>query len=188
MHCNPILNRCTVRAPRRHGGVVLVITLILLVVIAISSAVALRTALVEDLATNSLRTQTAGLQAAEMALRYCEDQAMVPAPAIAIVDLPAVDANNPTAWTDMSNWEGAGARAMEVPSSTLTSSAAPVSYNRAPQCLVELMELQRMKGAPLERAFLVTARGFSPDYRRDSDGNAISGSEVWLQSSIRQRD
>src|SRR5262245_57025383 len=112
MHPSIALNarrRCLRRDSR---GVVLVISLIILAVIAISSAVAIRTAMLGDLATNGMRIQTAALQAAETALRYCEDQALVPAPVIDIFELPAVDANNPTAWMDKKSWEGSASRAV----------------------------------------------------------------------------
>lgn len=38
--------------------------------------------------------------------------------------------------------------------------------------------------SPAPEAYIITARGFSPDYDTSANGTPISGAEVWLQSSI----
>lgn len=48
--------------------------------------------------------------------------------------------------------------------------------------MVERLRLNSEEGARRE-AFLVTAVGFSPDYRKES-GKPDSGGEVWLQSTV----
>jgi Tfp pilus assembly protein PilX len=178
-------------AARARGsrGVVLVVTLILLVVIGISSTVAIRSAMVGDQVTNNMRTQNLALQAAELALRYCEDQVLGVTGAVSVKAAGNTGGDNPTDWATLSRWDGTTPQAVSVPTSLLTATASTsttsISYTRAPQCMVEELRFPQQRGAIPERAFLVTARGFSPDYRRDAGGNAAAGSEVWLQSTVR---
>jgi hypothetical protein len=47
-----------------------------------------------------------------------------------------------------------------------------------PQCMVE------KSTAPTGYVYTVTARGFSDDYRDDVNAATISGSVVWLQSTV----
>lgn len=56
------------------------------------------------------------------------------------------------------------------------------SLEVVPRCMVERLRLNSEEGARRE-AFLVTAVGFSPDYRKES-GKPDSGGEVWLQSTV----
>ena len=184
---------------RRQRGVVLLIALVLMIAIGISSALAMRTALFGDLVSHNMRTQNLAFQAAEIALRFCEDQVINNpfAAGFNIIDLgnpnPAV--NNE--WQLDANW--AAASSNEVPDAWLGNT---VDYETRPICMVRRMSYDEVVGAaalpadaprPEDRGvspdflffFRVTARGFSPDYEEDNNGNAISGSEVWLQSMLR---
>lgn len=181
----------TGRVPQQ--GVVLVIALILLAVIGLSSAAALRGSLFGDKVSNNLRTGTVAMQAAEQALKVCEDsvrnQVWAEAvPALAPpVPIQAI-AQDPSRWNVRANWAlNPPGLAIQLPAAAMTSPNSTVAYRRLPQCMVEEMELRRVPGAsPRARTFLVTARGFSPDYQVDANGVATSGSEVWLQSQIRR--
>jgi hypothetical protein len=180
-------------APAAQRGVVLVIALILLAVIGLSSAAALRGGLFGDRVSNNLRVGTVALQAAEQALKACEDHVRntvwgeVGLPAL----VPAVPLQpispNPTLWTVRNNWVGANAIAYRLPAAAMASGNSRVTYGAAqwPQCLVEPMQLRVANGGSKRvQAFLITARGFSPDYAVDGANVATSGTEVWLQSQI----
>jgi len=163
-----------------NRGVVLVVALILLVVIGVSSAVAIRSALFSDLVSHNMRAQSTAMQAAELALRWCEQQAMAqPVPAGFQVQ-PVVNFDEANRWNDAANW---AAMANTVPVGVL---GGDVNYATPPQCIVERVEFPSLSDKPRpELAFQVTARGFSPDFQRVG-GNSAAGSEVWLQSIVRQ--
>ena len=172
----------TLRSPRASArGVVLVIALILLVVIGLSSALAIRTALYGDVIASNVRAQGLAMQAAEMALRHCEEQARQVAqntPPEKFILQSVANIDDAIQWQKRSNW---ASMANEVPTSVLGST----SYPQPPLCLVEEVELAPPKpGALTERAFQITARGFSPDYEGTNAGST-NGAEVWLQSVLR---
>lgn len=179
----------------RSGGVVLVLALVLLVVMTVSSVVAMRGATASDMVSQNIRSQNLALQAAEIALRYCERQLMNSG------TLNVFSLNNGAVrdeWRTASNWTDT-TRVNTTPSSFLGST---VTYATAPQCIVRRLSYDEMYGSidmdqitirPEDRGvqpgsvfiFRITARGFSPDFQRNSSGKSISGSEAWVQSTIR---
>ena len=58
----------------RQSGVALIVALVVLVIIGLTSAAVMRGALNSDLVTNNTRVQALASQAAQVALKYCEDQ------------------------------------------------------------------------------------------------------------------
>ncbi|MFK7963745.1 MAG: hypothetical protein AB8C46_07245 [Burkholderiaceae bacterium] len=162
-------------------GVALAVALILLAVIGLSSVAALNSGLYGGLVANNLRSNQLAVQAAEMALRVCEKQAIAGGAAVPIQPLPANTSGTPVQWATAATWNNV---AFTLPDGIVNSPSSEIRYVQAPQCLIEQMELRKMKGSFDEVAFVVTARGFSPDYRRDAAGT-VQGSEVWLQTTIR---
>lgn len=162
----------------RHGkqsGVVLIVVLIMLVVIGLVSAAAMRGALSADQISNNARLENLAKQAAQIALRYCEAQLALPTPGVTIYPAPTdIGTDTKAAWETYTHWSGtpAGIKATTVPESYLkaTDSYAPRTL---PQCLVENSRFST-------DAKVVTARGFGPDY----DATRASGSVVWLQSVV----
>ena len=176
-------HRMSNAGPAHQHGVALAISLILLAVIAITSTVAMRSGIFSGLVAQNLRANQMAVQSAEMALRYCERLAMQDPPGLPVQPLPAVDTDRPQAWATVANWQ-AGGISFELPANVVNSPASSVIWRQSPQCLVEALELRRVRGAMDEVAYLVTARGFSPDYRVNA-GVVTSGAEVWLQSLVR---
>lgn len=168
----------------QQRGVALAVALILLVVIGLSSVTAIQSGLFGSMVANNLRTNQLAVQAAEMALRFCERSARLDPPTVPIQPLPAVNSDAPVGWNDINNWEGGAQIALDLPAAIVNSPNSDVAYGRVPQCLVERMELRPMRGSIDEEALLITARGFSPDYRTNG-AQRLNGSEVWLQSTIR---
>lgn len=192
---------------RDERGVVLVIALILLAVIGLSSAAAIRGSLFGDKVSGNLRASTTAMNAAELALRTCENAVRVgvwrlalpagapvpppvwmpgqPQPGVDAVRIaaPVIDPQN---WTVAGNWvPPAVGWAYVLPAAAMVNPNSGVQYPRRPECMVEGMTLLvRRGGNPNVRAFLVTARGFSPDYQQDGAGNPTAGSVVRLQSQI----
>lgn len=179
------MNRRRIRnstPPVRQRGIVLAVALILLAVIGLGSVAAMNSGLFGGLIASNLRSNQLAVQAAELSLRYCERLAMMDPPGIVIQPLPPVNTDQPTLWTDMTTWTNG--TALTLPADAINSSQSDDVYPTAPQCLVEAMELRAAAGSFDEVAYLITARGFSPNYQAEAN-QMVSGSEVWLQSTIR---
>lgn len=170
---------------RPQHGIVLVVALILLAVMTLSAVASFRGVLTADVFSNNVRTHALALQSAEQALRYCEAQLALPVPEVPVQPLPATGSGEPQLWQDLSTWQGLPAMASPVPAALVQTVGSPVGAGPVPQCLIEEMLLPRVKGSTESAAFLVTARGFSPDYQHDALGTP-TGAEVWVQSVIRQ--
>lgn len=179
--------------PAAQRGVVLVIALILVVVIGVSSAVAIRTSLFGDIISQNMRAQNLAFQAAEIALRYCEEQALEPgAPGVTVI--PSGIGNE---WTVESNWTNS---ANNVPAEFVGSD---LNYPTAPQCLIRELTYEDAFGAmtkdPTKFSIIdanpelveymvfyrITARGFSPEFQRDGNGLPIAGAQASVQSMTR---
>lgn len=162
---------------RGQRGVALMVALVMLVIIGIASVSIMRGALSSDLIANNTRVQTLAMQAAQIGLRYCEDEAVKDAMSQPTLVHVLPDAGE-RAWETLSNWAD-DEKVNEVPSQYMESDNSTFVPGTMPQCMVQLRNLGGTN------IYEVTARGFSPDYAADDDGNAASGSVVWLQSLLR---
>lgn len=170
---------------RQAHGLVLVVALILMAVIGVSSAAAIRLALTGSIISMGLRANSEAMQAAEAGLRWCERETRLSASELAATDpsfvLRTPPSDVPELWTTLVTFQ---ANAFTVPRAVLAS-AGIVNLTQMPQCLAE----RRPPSPGLEntkafRTFVITVRGFSSDYRRAVQGED-SGAEVWLQSNMR---
>jgi len=174
---------------RRQNGISLIIVMIMVVIIGLTSAAAIRNATSGERATNNIRLQNLAQQYAEAALRYCEAQVMKPdADRVATLKeaaiLPAIPVYAAASlWDQTVTWTGSGgasASRTSLPQSQIKSSASSVTPTTMPQCVAE-----RQKMAGGEVVYVVTARGFSPGYTANSStGATTNGSVVWLQSTL----
>lgn len=157
-------------------GVTLIVALIMLVVIGLASASLMRSSLTSDLVANNARLQTLAWQAAQVGLRYCEQQiGPNPPRPPTLVPQPPQAASAPQAWQVATNW--AGPAVVTVPAAAMGSAITPLSFATLPQCMAEYSN-----DPALAATVVVTARGFSPDYAAGPNGQTVSGSVVWLQS------
>ena len=174
----------------RLAGVSLIIVLVMLVVIGLTSAAAIRNATSGEQATNNIRLQNLAQQYADAALRYCEGElAKADVDRVAslseanLSDTPAGTADAATGWGQAASWTGAGGIAASrtvVPEARVKSQDSAFRPARLPECVVERQVL-----ADGNRAYVVTARGFSPGYVADAaTGATTAGSVVWLQSIV----
>lgn len=171
----------------QQKGVSLIVVLIMMIVIGLTAASAMRGATSEQLLTNNVRRQSTAQQYAEAALRYCEAQLQLPdASRVSTLKSTVI----PTAtlalsgWEDIATWTSSTGRASatrtQVPVSVLSdvNVAAPSTL---PECVVEM---QPLSGSPTYSITVVTARGFSQDYSANADGTTKQGAVVWLQSIL----
>jgi Tfp pilus assembly protein PilX len=169
------------RAARREAGIVLPVALILLVVIALVGVAAMRKAITAEAVTTSVRANTLAMQAAEIALRYCETQALAGA---ALVINPIALDGDPVLWRSRDNWADTSPLINILPASSVAR-AGERALSARPRCLIETYRLRRGDSDRTQRDPLqITAVGYSPDYRIEG-GNIVSGGEVWLQSVLR---
>ncbi len=204
------MTRYTMTRPRRdQQGVVLIVALIMMAVIAISSAAAIKAVTAQDLIGSNQRTQSMAMQAAESGLRFCEalvttrqltvDQAGLQSNIQDAVpkNYGGVDAQGKSLrpkqhWETIGNWTGDTKLSFRVPA-TFQFDRGEFEYDRPPECLIERLALTvndqtRTGEAPTNnvQAFQITARGFSPDYTENEQGVPATGAVIWLQSTVQQ--
>jgi type IV pilus assembly protein PilX len=174
--------------PSRHqSGVSLIIVLIMLVIIGLTSAAAIRNATSGEKVTNNIRLQNLAQQYAEAALRYCETEltkdTALRVTSLAEANLITVAVGGDTGWGNSATWIGGGGASASLtvlPESTIKSGDSAFKPVRLPECVAEIQTM-----ADAKFAYVVTARGFSPDFKADTTtGKTTNGSVVWLQSTI----
>lgn len=170
-----------------QSGIVLIVALIMLVIISILATYSVRNATSTEAVAGNVRTTQLASQAAEIALRYCEEgveQSFAPTPTIVITPLAYQD---PPRWKTMSNWDGStsvtAAAVIVVPTTALGGTA---TYKRPPECMVEAMRVLNSSNVlTTTSTFLITARGFGPEVpAADTNRSRPTGSEVWMQSTL----
>lgn len=177
-----MMRRRTRRLPAQlsERGVSLIIVLIMLGVIAFMAAAAMRSAASSEMVARSFRYQLLAQQQAEGALRYCESQLLQPEDqrVVSLRNMAASTSDPPSAWTLPATWTGAatGSAALTTVPSDWLGPASPPQV--PPQCLVE------KRAWSSGEAYRVTARGYSANYSRDSQGYTSAGMVSWLQMEL----
>ena len=177
----------------RRQGASLIIVLVMLVVIGLTSAASLRKASSNERVSHNFRMHWLAEQYAEAALRYCQSQLLLAdAQRVSSLQEAALIPINATAapgWANPQTWSGSGgafASLTSVAQSFVESSDSAFVPPILPQCVVERQALPLLQnGAAVGSAdvYVITARGFSPDYRESLPG-ARSGAVVWLQCRL----
>lgn len=189
------------RGLQPQRGVVLVIALILLVVISLLAITNMRNAGSSESVMGNVRTTELATQAAEIALSHCESSVLkVRKNAQGDITSPEatydttftvaniLEASTPPHWQDTSgNWDKAPTLAYVLPLSMVNQAgmAIVVTYQRAPECMVEPLPVMLNGTVDSQTSFVVTARGFGPEVAaNNASGDRPVGSEVWLQTHI----
>lgn len=161
-------------------GVSLIIVLIMLALIGLVSAGAMRSATSNEMVARNFRAQLLAQQQAEAALRFCERQLLLPdeqrVASLRAIPLSATDP--PTGWTLPASWSPSGSAASSLTAVPADLSGTGGLPQLAPQCLVE------RRAWPAGEAYRVTARGYSANYSRDSQGYTSAGLVSWLQTDL----
>lgn len=177
--------------PRAQAGVVLIIALVMLVVISLLATLSIRNAISTESVSGNVRTTQLASQAAEIALRYCEEATIqINAGTGTLTVTPAIlNYISPARWTDpATNWDGAGSAASVfiVPTASVNQAGGTVTFNRLPECMVERVPVVTASGVISNTStYTITARGFGPEVATvDAARSRPTGSEVWMQSTI----
>ena len=170
-------------------GVVLIIALIMLVVISLLATLSIRNAASSESVSGNVRTTMLASQAAEIALRYCEDATVqIAAGTVTLPSIPAVlPAQDPPRWKQAvsATWDISPSDAFVIPSDYVNQAGA-ATFKRVPECMVERMPVVTAAGVVSPTStYVITARGFGPEVpAADAARSRPIGSEVWLQSTI----
>jgi type IV pilus assembly protein PilX len=185
----------------REGGVVLIIALVMLVVISLLATFSIRGALSSESVSGNVRTTQMASQAAEIALRYCEDKVVAyaksgpPQNAGQLGGIPLQPASSSPLGVSTTVWDTNRSGVVYVlPSSVVNGT---VTYKRMPECIAEQVATVSTAGGTTTLSttatYLITARGFGPEVA-GCDPTAFpptagacsrpDGSEVWLQSTL----
>lgn len=174
---------------RVQRGIVLITALILLVVITLVALLAVQGSISGEQVSRNLRINAVANQAAETALRLCEDDILAVTSTFVINRLPNTGTPTiPSLWASTATWSDplmantvttADANSSNAAARTLTDDVLP-------QCVIEEYPILTAQGGIPRQSYLITARGFSADYRVNGTGQVVSGSVVWLQSILRR--
>lgn len=185
--------------PTAQKGVVLVITLILLVIFSLLGTMAIRNANQSERVMNGIRTNAVAQQAAESALRFCEQvaknhfegnssfqytsSASDTYTITGKVETTAATDINTASWSNINNWKSSNTLLITLPANAYksvdTGVKAGVKLKNPPTCLVQQLTAGGASG------YLITGRGFANDAIIESSSNKVlSGAEVWLQSIL----
>lgn len=180
----------------RERGVVLIVTLILLVVLSLLGTFAIRNATQSERSVNGIRLAEVAREAAETALRFCEQvaifdgdgqdytpygstgmRAKIIATTIGSEFDPKAEWRKSVSWTD--------SNAIKVPPAYFTNGGANSDaqpLRTEPRCVIQKIQTH---GTPTLTGYLITARGFANNAEFDgSTGKSTLGAEAWLQSVL----
>ena len=196
----------------RQTGVVLIVAMIMLIIVSLLAAIAVRNATSSEGINANLRQTQLATQAAETALRYCEDAAIyvvndpdgtgtgtdtftvhAPSPSpptgaparllLTHIRTAPNGTDTPTS-TIPANWDTTTDNGQLVlPLATVNLAGVSTTFARPPECMIE-------RARPdVAQSYLsvltVTARGFGPEVApADGSRSRPVGSEVWLQSTL----
>ncbi|WP_234265736.1 pilus assembly PilX family protein [Hydrogenophaga sp. NFH-34] len=182
-------NPSTATAGRARGeaGIVLPIALIMLVIISFAGLLSARNSASYEQFSNNMRTTQVARQSAEAALRHCERVAMdqtenegvnFVADAAKIVSTKLTDPElDSAAWKTKANWVDGAANLITVSLEHSNDVKDAAKIKNDPSCIIQPLR---------DDQYLITARGLSNDAQLDNNGQLTAGSEVWLQSILKQ--
>jgi len=171
-------------------GIVLIIALIMLVVVSLLATLSIRNAVSGEAVSGNVRTTQLASQAAEVALRYCENAVVAiaagspPASAPTILPNPLTLAA-PSRGTNPAYWDVVTTDVFVVPAAEVNQTGS-TTFQRAPECMVERVPVVNSAGVLANTTtYQITARGFGPEVAAaDATRSRPAGSEVWMQSVI----
>ncbi len=172
------------KAKQAQAGVVLIMSMVMLVIVSLLVATAMKSALSSESISGSVRLNQLAHQSAEAALRFCEDAAIktlsgTPVSGFSIqAQSSSLQGNSTTIWDDTSS-----TAVYALALSSVNNNGQP--YKRPPECIAE--QLAPAGSAKADMLIAITARGFGPEVAPLQSGatnRRPAGSEVFLQSTL----
>ncbi|WP_241209537.1 PilX N-terminal domain-containing pilus assembly protein [Melaminivora alkalimesophila] len=189
-------------APSYQRGTVLVISLILIVILSLLGTFAIRNATQAERSVNGIRSAYTAREAAETALRFCEQVAIYDGEdkeysewgstglRSKIIKDPVITSEQDSSakWRNATNWEDGSPSLIRVPDKYFKrhigamAAADSAQLSNPPLCVIQKLETV---STPKLEGYLITARGFSNNASFDgSSGKAKLGGEAWMQSLL----
>jgi type IV pilus assembly protein PilX len=183
---------------RRERGVVLVMTLILVVILSLLGTFAIRNATQTERSINGIRSTEVAREAAETALRFCEQIAIFDGDGKDYTEYATTglrgkiiattigsESDPVAAWRTEANWIDTS-NVIEVPpgyyKKDVGANTSESQLKTAPRCLIQKLETA---STPKLTGYLITARGFANNADFDpSTGKSKQGAESWMQSVL----
>lgn len=173
-----------------QGGLVLVVSIILLAIVSILAAYATRNAASTETVSGNVRLTELAKQSADIALRHCEESvAKIYGPSTYptdFVEAHILPAGSESDWESPAIWDSVTSKVYVLPLDKVNQSNLTVTYKRPPECMVARLPTMLESGSmSTNKLFVITARGFGPEVAAaDLDRTRPVGTEVWLQSHI----
>lgn len=190
----PDLIRTRALPHRRQQGIVLIIALIMLVVISMLAALSMRNSSSTESISGAVRATNLATQAAEIAMRYCEDSTrevvggalIFPATSPSTFTVANIlPPSSPPQWQDLATWDSTSTATFVLPTASVNQAGLTVTFSRPPECMVEPLPTLVSGALSNTTSFVITARGFGPEVPvADASRSRPVGAEVWLQSTI----
>lgn len=175
---------------RYQGGLVLVVSIILLAIVSVLAALATRNAASTEAISGNVRLTELARHSADIALRHCEESvAKLHGPSTYPTDFDETNILPPESesdWESLAIWDSVTPKVYVLPLAKVNQPDLSITYKRPPECMVARMPTKLQSGAmSTNRLFVITARGFGPEVAAaDVDRRRPVGTEVWLQSHI----
>jgi type IV pilus assembly protein PilX len=181
---------------RKQRGLVLIVSIVLLAIVSVLAAFSTRNAASAENVSGNVRLTELAMQAAEIALRHCEesvaeviavDAGATPSyPTLGFTTVNILPEGSESIWQTASEWDTPTAPVYVLPLEQMNQPDLVATYNRPPECMVGRLPFVLPSGAiSTTAAFVITARGFGPEVpAANSNRSRPVGSEAWLQSHI----
>lgn len=173
----------------RQKGIVMAVAMIFLAILSLLGLYTMRSSIQGEQVSKSLRSVEVATQAAEIALRYCEDRVRTLQKInIQPISISLSGGALPEAWRNRVNWATTSDISVVLPAKLIVASGMR-SLPTLPRCMVERFSLPPAPGedrqaVAIMNPYQITSIGYSADYDIDSRGFTTSGSEVWLQTVL----
>ena len=184
------------KAREQQHGLVLIVSIVLLAIVSVLAALSTRNAASAENLSGNVRLTELATQAAELALRHCEDSVAhviaTHAGETSTYDTTftlgdILSTGSASTWESPAEWDAAAAPVYVLPLERVNQPGLAPTYQRPPECMVARMPFVLPGGSITDDiAFVITSRGFGPEVpAADADRHRPVGSEIWLQSHIR---
>ncbi len=186
----PVSGSRTTGREAHQGGLVLVVSIILLAIVSILAAYATRNAASTETVSGNVRLTELAKQSADIALRHCEESlAKIYGSSTYLTDFEEANilpAELESDWESLAIWDSVTPKVYVLPLAKVNQSDLTATYKRPPECMVARMPTKLESGAmSSNKLFVITVRGFGPEVAAaDLDRTPPVGTEVWLQSHI----
>ena len=172
------------KSKKSQGGVVLIMSLVMLVIISLLASMTMKSALSSESISGSVRLNQLAHQSAEAALRFCEEAVIKTLNGTEVTGFSIQPQSSSLKGNSATIWDAtSGAVAYALTLDSVNNNKQP--YKRPPECVAE--QLAPAGSPKADMLVAITARGFGPEVAAvpaDATHRRPAGSEVFLQSTL----